>query len=116
MGTEERVVAVVPMDNLVRTDKSAYATRVRALGLTAYGKNLEETNKKARQMFAAYVVVRRKLGTLRESLDASGLDWCWESEFDGDASLVSPDGDEEILHCNRKKELSWHNIGALVVA
>jgi hypothetical protein len=83
MGTEERVVAVLPVEHLVRKDKAAFAARVRALGLTAYGSDREEATGKVKQMFAALVTMHREQGTLTDVLDKSGVDWCWESELDG---------------------------------
>ena len=114
MGTAERVVALLLLTRLVDRKQSTFATRIQSLGLTAYGNSQAEADQKAKQMFAAFVAAYRKRGTLQEKLNKGGLEWCWESEYEGDAELVSPSGDLQILHCNKRRP-AWRSIGELVV-
>ncbi len=84
MNKAERVVVVVsPLEYKERTDNTAVALRVRALGLTAYGKDRAEAQHKLKLMFGTFVELHRKSGTLEECLNKSGLRWWPESEYKG---------------------------------
>jgi hypothetical protein len=117
MDTEKKVVAVLPLQHLYNPTKKVYATRIRALGVTAYGNSKEDSTKKANQMFAAFVALHRKYGTLQETLDQSKMNWCWENDYTGDVILMSPTGEEQVLHCKKQRTApAWQDMGELVLA
>ena len=66
-------------------------------------------------MYASYVAVHRKAGTLEQKLNESKLDWCWENDYEGDVELVSPDGSISILHCSTPREKPWLLYGEMAV-
>lgn len=119
MATEEAVVVVVRPKTLYHSGKDMYATRIRELGLTAYGDTCEESSQKVRQMFAALVKAHRKRGTLEERLERSGLDWCWSSEYDGELPVEwvsSKDNGKQILPCDKIEDRTWQVVGELALA
>ena len=116
MNREEMVVVYLPMRYLVNNKKDLYATRIRELGLTAYGSTKDEAAQKIKRMFAAYVAVHRKRGILQEKLDKSKLRWSWLKDWEGDVEFVSPEGASKILHCKTKRETNWVDTGELALA
>lgn len=119
MTTEKAVVVVVQPETLFHTGKSIYATRVRELGLTAYGDTQEASAQKVRQMFVAFVKAHRKRGTLKKCLEESGLEWCWASEYHGKLPVEwvhSKDNGEQILPCEKTQARSWKAMGELARA
>lgn len=119
MATEEAVVVVVRPKTLHHDGKDIYATRIRQLGLTAYGDTHEESLQKVKKMFVAFVKAHRKRGTLEERLGKSGLEWCWEREYKGKLPVEwvsSKDNGKKILSCDKTEDQSWKVMGELAVA
>ena len=120
MPTEKKVVVVVPVERLYNPKRKAHATRIRALGLTAYGNTAEESQKKVKQMFGAYVRAYRREGTLEARLRDSGLSWCWADEYCGELPVewVSspPDDDNAIWECEADESHSWRMAGEFAFA
>ena len=69
------------------------AARILKLGLTAYGKTLDEALSKVVRMYASAVQAHRELGTLQQWLKRSGLTWSWEPEYKGDVPVHNADAD-----------------------
>ncbi len=120
MTAERKVVVVVPVDRLFNSKLKVHATRIRPLGLTAYGSTNEESQDKVKQMFGAYVRAHRKEGTLEARLADSGLSWCWADEYRGDLSVewvtMSPDDNNAIWECDVDGSKSWRMTGELAYA
>ena len=116
MKTSERVVVVAPLECKNTTDNTMFVTRIRELGLTAYGKTHEEAKQSLRKMFATFVELYRKTENLEERLNRSGLTWYYESEYRGEipAESIMPDG--SIKYVWPKQENSWHEMRELVVS
>lgn len=110
MPKEKSVVVAVPYKSLFHEGEKVWATRLRALGLTAYGDTSEESVRKVKKMFSAFVNTHRELGTLAERLDESGLFWCWESDYTGDMEA------EWVEPCEKHQGNTWKTMGELVVA
>jgi hypothetical protein len=83
METGERVLVHAPVECRQSTDKKVFVTRIRALGLTAYGNNWDESRTKLKQMFATWVGLHRKRGTLEKALNRTKVEWWYESAYDG---------------------------------
>lgn len=117
MKTSERVVVVAPLECKNTTDNTMFVTRIRELGLTAYGKTHEEAKQSLRKMFATFVELYRKTENLEERLNRSGLTWYYESEYRGDvpAESVKIDGSIEFIY-PKKKDSMWQEMRELVVA
>ena len=79
-----KVVVMVTPEFLHNEDLNLFAARIRPLGLTGYGEGRDAASVKIKRMFAAWVKGRRLLGDLEERLNASGLEWHWLDEYDGD--------------------------------
>lgn len=79
----ERVLVHAPVECRQSTDKKVFVTRIRALGLTAYGSSREESRTKVKQMVATWVDAHRKRGTLEKALNRSKVNWWYESEYVG---------------------------------
>ena len=84
MSEDRKVVVMVTPEFLHNEDMNLFAARIRPLGLTGYGESREAASVKIKRMFAAWVKGNRIVGTLEERLDASGLEWHWLDEYNGD--------------------------------
>ena len=71
-----------------------YVTRIRALGLTAYGSDHKESDAKAKRLFGTWVGIHRKSGTLEQALNRSGLSWNYEHDYS--VSIGYEEGMEEV--------------------
>jgi len=119
MAKTERVVVKVVPEKLFHSGQKVYVTRVRPLGLTAYASSEEESWVKLQQMFGAFVRVHRREGTLEKRLNASGLEWCPESEYKGTLPIKRIDKIEYATYtlvCEKAPDNSWKEAGQLVVA
>jgi hypothetical protein len=118
---DERVVVVAPLECKTKTSKpEVHCVRIRGLGLTAYGDTREEAVAHLRKMFATFVELNRRSGTLEERLNKSKLQWCYESEYEGSkpAEMVKPNGTITLIKSKRKKddENHWDEEKELVLA
>ena len=84
MSEDRKVVVMVTPEFLHNEDMNLFAARIRPLGLTGYGESREAASVKIKRMFAAWVKGNRIVGVLEERLDASGLEWHWLDEYNGD--------------------------------
>ena len=106
MERKERVVVAVQLVCLHNADKTQFVSRIRALGLTAYGDSLDDSRRNVKRMFAKWVDLNRRSNTLEENLNRSGLSWSYESEYPGTLSYerVLPDGNLEEVKSSSKIE------------
>lgn len=114
---KERVVVVGLVECKNNADKTMFVARVRPLGLTAYGTNLEEAKLKLKKMFSDYVALHRKHGTLVQRLNESKLTWCYESKYNGDqpAEFVNSDGSIQLVGGKNEPTETWQRMEELVV-
>ena len=94
MSNESKVVVMVSPAHMHDKESGRFAARIKPLGLTAYGNSRDESLRKVRRMFASAVSAHRSKGDLKEWLDGSGLEWCWLSEYKGDAPVEYADAPE----------------------
>ena len=94
MSTVKRVVVALPLERKNTTDNKVFCTRIRALGLTAYGRSFNESDASVKRMFMTYVGLHRKSGTLEDRLNKSQLQWSYESDYQGAKpfEVLLPDG------------------------
>ena len=84
MSENRKVVVIVTPEFFHNEDLNLFAARIRPLGLTGYGENTDVASAKVKRMFASWVRGRRLVGDLEVRLNASGLEWHWFDEYDGD--------------------------------
>lgn len=109
MSKNEKVYVACPYETLFHTGKKVHATRLRVLGLTAYADTHEESVKKLKEMLNTFVKAHRKLGTLEERLNESGLYWCWQSEYKGSGKTQNAEG------CEVQLSNTWKAMGELAI-
>lgn len=83
MSENRKVVVMVTPEFLHNEDLNLFAARIRPLGLTGYGESRDAASVKIKRMFAAWVKGCRIFGDLEERLNASGLEWHWLDEYEG---------------------------------
>jgi hypothetical protein len=119
MQGKEVVVVVVPVECKQSTDGKMFASRILALGLTAYGGTLEESRKKLKIMFAAWVDLNRKSGTLELALNKSKLSWCYEKDYTDvrPYEKILPNGDIQVMRPKSDPpNHTWQEMKELVAA
>jgi hypothetical protein len=120
--TEERVAVVVAPQRLYNKKEKFFVTRIPELGLSAFGKTLDETEAKVKQMFGVYVRLHRRHGDLEKKLSESGLTWCWEKDYKGTKKLegvvaIDPEEIAACFHGDIGKDPAWlPAVGELQVA
>ncbi len=99
MDTRGAVVVRASLERKLSYDKKIFCTRIRALGLTAYGSSWEDSLQAVKRMFATLAELHRRSGTLEEMLRNSKLEWCYESEYEGAEAIevLLPDGRTRII-------------------
>ncbi len=83
MTNKEMVLVAAQLECKHSNDSKVFCCRIRALGLTAYADSPEEAESKVKRMFATWVGLHRKSGTLEQNLNKSKLSWWYESDYDG---------------------------------
>lgn len=120
MKKDERVVVLAHLERKHNADKTVFAARIRALGLTAYGASPDDAMLKLRRMFATYADLYRKCGTLEERLNKCGLDWWYESDYQGPAPalMIGADGEARVIapRTPYSVDLGWQADSSVVVA
>ena len=118
MERKETVVVAVPLSCMSNADKTEYVSRIHVLGLTAYANSLDEAQRNVKRMFAKWVDLNRRSGTLEENLTKSGLTWYYESEYVGTSPYerVLPNGDIEQVNPRSRYRSTWNNMERAVVA
>jgi hypothetical protein len=116
---KERVLVVAPLECKSNADGTVVVTRIRALGLTAYGANWEEARGKLYRMYATWVGLHRQSGNLEQALNASSVEWYYESQYTGGRPyhVVLPKGGTRLVA--RKKSITkneWEDVKELVAA
>ncbi len=104
MDEKELVVVVTPLERKHTHDNKVFACRIRALGLTAYADTQEQADAKVKRMFATWVGLHRKSGTLESCLKRSKLSWWHGDEYDGTASyeLILAEGGVRLVQPRKK--------------
>jgi len=116
---KERVLVVAPLECKSNMDGTVVATRIRTLGLTAYGANWQESKGKLYKMYATWVGLHRQAGTLENALKRSKVEWYYESEYTGSRpyQVVLPDGTTKIIKPkNQSPDNEWQEMKELVAA
>jgi hypothetical protein len=115
---KEKVVVAVSLECKHTSNNKVFVTRIRKLGLTAYGTSNDESTHKVKRMFATYVQLHRKYGTLEKQLNKSGLQWWKESEYNGTrpVEVLNADGTIETRVPEIQDENSWQETRELVMA
>jgi hypothetical protein len=119
MSTVETVVVFAPLERKSSFDKKVYCTRIRALGLTAYGDSWGASLKALKRMFATYAELHRKAGTLEARLKKSKLKWCYESQYDGSqpVEVLLADGSVRVIKGTEPPVVEcWSELEEAVVA
>lgn len=109
MQDAEQPLVVVMADLSIerRNDGQMFAAHLDDLGLTAYGRTVEEARKELIGVFNVWVNFYRERGLLEERLNQMGAEWTWLHTYEGDipveytSSAVMPVGsasEEEVSH------------------
>lgn len=88
---EGRVVVIVRPEVFVSEIPGQYFARILALGLGTYGATSDEALRDLIAMFAGAVRRRRNAGRLAAWLDRSGVEWCWEPDYDHRLPVINAD-------------------------
>lgn len=67
-----------------RNDGQMFAAHLEDLGLTAYGRTVEDARKELIGVFKAWVNFYRERGLLEERLNQMGAEWTWVHTYEGD--------------------------------
>jgi hypothetical protein len=121
MDTKEREVVVVsaPLECKYNADKTVFCTRIRALGLTAYGESWEESKTKLKKMFATWVGLHRRSNTLEVALNRSKLVWCYESQYTGERpyEVILDSGKVRVVTPKTQSQTNtWQEMKEMVAA
>jgi len=119
MRSNEVVVVVAPLECKHTVDGKVFVARIRALGLTAYGDNFDEAKTKLKKMFATWVGLHRKAGTLEVVLNRSKLTWCYESQYTGPQAyeIILPNGGVKVVQPKTQPQAcAWQEMKELVAA
>lgn len=116
MATSEKVVVVVVPEKLSLDSPKLYASRIKALGLTAYGDTDKQSWDRLKQMFGVFVRTHRRVGDLEKLLNASGLDWCYESAYKGPLPIESIKKPQYVVSCRASQDVLWKLEGEALAA
>ncbi len=89
---EPRVVVFVTPTYETHRTRGLVAARFLQLGLTTYGQSRPEALEALKELFTIFIEDLRKYGRLEDHLNAIGVRWVWESDYQ---SWVP---DDEVRH------------------
>ena len=99
MVKKEKVLVNALLERKQSVDGKLFVTRIRALGLTAYGTSWDESKAKLKKMFATWVGLHRKSGNLEKALNKSNVQWWYEKDYTGNQEyeVVLEGGNTKIV-------------------
>lgn len=93
---EGEVVVYCSMEYSTRSDGQMVAARIRKLGLTGYGRKLEQAEEAVTELFVCMVESHRSEGILAQHLNNLEVRWSWEQD-------CSPDELASVVYVKRTK-------------
>jgi hypothetical protein len=81
---ENKIIVVAEIERIDPTHSltNCDISRIRKLGLTAYGLTSQEADEKLSKMFKTYIALHRKYNTLEKTLKRSKLNWFYQNDTD----------------------------------